>query len=370
MIVLVGHNASRTGAPRYLLNFADWLVHNQEEEVVVILRGGGELLGAYRKITKTYLWHRNTLMDRILHRLGFDTTGAWHRLLARKYLNKAHLVFNNTSSNGEILSYLEKEGTLISRIAEMGFALRNLKESLCLTLSKTRLVIAVSEAVREGLVSAELGLPQHRSKVFYGSVSENSITVEDKNVRGKLNLGSRVVVCGSGSINWRKGIDLFVEVARYAVDKLPDQDIAFLWLGKELQPQARQEIEEKIADYELQDHVILAGEVANPYDYYEAIDLFLMTSREDPFPLVNVEVGLLQKPIITFAENGGAQELIRQISESLIIPNFDVNAMGKKVVSLIQNGDERRDLGMQTYLAAKKHAETYTYANLYSAIME
>ena len=41
----------------------------------------------------------------------------------------------------------------------------------------------------------------------------------------------------------------------------------------------------------------------------ERIRLFLMTSREDAFPLVNLEAGLYESPILCFGGTGGSEEI-------------------------------------------------------------
>jgi glycosyltransferase involved in cell wall biosynthesis len=59
--------------------------------------------------------------------------------------------------------------------------------------------------------------------------------------------------------------------------------------------------------------------VSNPLDYLSVFDIFALTSREDPYPLVVLEAALLQKPMVCFEKAGGAQDLI-ETDAGLIVP--------------------------------------------------
>ena len=53
-----------------------------------------------------------------------------------------------------------------------------------------------------------------------------------------------------------------------------------------------------------------------------------MTSREDPFPLVNLEMGLNGSPVLCFGGTGGSEEIV--IKEN-IFKYFDILSMAKRV---------------------------------------
>jgi glycosyltransferase involved in cell wall biosynthesis len=56
--------------------------------------------------------------------------------------------------------------------------------------------------------------------------------------------------------------------------------------------------------------VVLAGPQTNPQNYYQLFDVFALTSREDPFPLVALEAAVLGKPVICFRQAGGIPEWV------------------------------------------------------------
>ena len=64
-----------------------------------------------------------------------------------------------------------------------------------------------------------------------------------------------------------------------------------------------------------------------------------MISREDPFPLVCIEVGMLGKPIITFDQATGTSEIIKD-KGGTIVPYLDIPELTNAIVSYIE--DEKK----------------------------
>src|SRR2546425_8840604 len=75
-----------------------------------------------------------------------------------------------------------------------------------------------------------------------------------------------------------------------------------------------------------------------------AADVFVLTSREDPYPLVCLEAAALEKPIVCFANAGGASEFVEKDC-GFVVPYLDMLAMADRIVSLIDSADRRRTMG-------------------------
>ena len=86
----------------------------------------------------------------------------------------------------------------------------------------------------------------------------------------------------------------------------------------------------------LQNTVRFIGEVDNPSSYYNDFDVFAMTSREDPFPLVCIEVGMLGKPIVSFDKAVGTNEVISEAG-GFIVPYLDIETMAEKIMNYYNN---------------------------------
>jgi glycosyltransferase involved in cell wall biosynthesis len=80
---------------------------------------------------------------------------------------------------------------------------------------------------------------------------------------------------------------------------LPANRIKFVWVGY----QSAEEYAQAVYEAEklgLEKTVIFTGLKESPQDYYQLFDLFLLSSREDPFPLAALEAAALGKPLFCF----------------------------------------------------------------------
>jgi glycosyltransferase involved in cell wall biosynthesis len=119
---------------------------------------------------------------------------------------------------------------------------------------------------------------------------------------------------------------------------------------------------------ELGSKVILQEAVFNPSDYQKEFDIFLMTSREDPFPLVNIECALQEVPIIGFRKSGGSEELLSN-SGGILVEYRDINAMIEKIFELIMNEKDRIKSGKMLKKYVKENLDlTRSYESLFDNI--
>jgi len=64
--------------------------------------------------------------------------------------------------------------------------------------------------------------------------------------------------------------------------------------------------------------------------YFQLFDVFVMLSREDPFPLVNLESGLAGKPVLCFENSGGTPEYVK-FGTGHTLPYLDFVSLSEKV---------------------------------------
>lgn len=116
---------------------------------------------------------------------------------------------------------------------------------------------------------------------------------------------SAFVIVMSGQRIERKGFDLFVETAI----RSKNTNDHFLWLGASKNSGYEFYLEQRIKDNALTNITILAPPQHEYYDHLNLADLFFLSSREDPFPLVMLEAAYLGKPILTY-NSGGSNEFV------------------------------------------------------------
>ncbi len=99
----------------------------------------------------------------------------------------------------------------------------------------------------------------------------------------------------SGHASPRKGADIFFEVAA----ALPEHD--FLWVGGWRQEETIDNIAFEDFERAALPNLYISGAVDNPYPYMAMMDVFFLSSREDPNPLVLGEALVLGLPILCFS---------------------------------------------------------------------
>ncbi len=104
--------------------------------------------------------------------------------------------------------------------------------------------------------------------------------------------------------------------------------------------------------WELDVHLLPPG--GNYLDYVACFDLFTLTSREDPYPLVILEAGLNHNPVLCFDGSGGSPDFVGT-DTGCLVPYLDLSAMVSALARLTDNPAERTRLGNLFYERAMAH---------------
>lgn len=362
-ILFVSHTAARDGAPIELLRFLGWMGAHTSHRILVLLQHGGELESGFQELGSVRVWQRplkktNRLvrkLQEILHWEGICNLLRLARIRCWLLRFRVVLVYANTAFCGESLTVLKNINCpRICRLHEMEYTLRNFRfplgfRSFQQTLKYCESFIVVSEAVGDNLVKNHKVATEQINKV-HGSV----IPVEwehylDKRrrseLKGKLGIPSDAVVIGGvGWIQWRKGSDLFVQLASLTRKSFNRKDIHFLWLGGDSESPNYRQFMFDIVQAGLTDGVHFAGHTKDPYPYYAIMDLLAMVSREDPFPLVNMEAGLLGIPMVCFENSGGSEEWAAR-GCGRIVPYLDLEAFARELMDMLADPAARAEMG-------------------------
>jgi glycosyltransferase involved in cell wall biosynthesis len=120
--------------------------------------------------------------------------------------------------------------------------------------------------------------------------------------------------------------------------------VRFLWVGGKRGTPDFLRFEHDLRFCGLTEAVTVVETCPNPLDYFCAMDLFALTSREDPFPLVMLEAGSVGLPVVCFESSGGAREFVEK-DAGLIAPYLDTAAMADHILTLAREPGLRREMG-------------------------
>lgn len=380
-MLAVSHEASLTGAPMVLIELLEWIRDHTDIQIDVLLLGGGpmherfEAVGPVTTVGQSAAGSALELAQRGLAARGSRRAApALARLRLRPHLRdlgEYDLIYLNSLTSLEVLPMLPPGPTVVSHIHELEAAVRLWQR---VTPDPTVLRegpdawIAASGAVRTMLVD-EFGCPAEQVRLHHACIDAHTIGARTVHLREledrRRALGippDAAVVMGSGTIEWRKAPDLFVQLA-CEVRRRSDEPVHFVWVGGDLGShdwvRLQTDIERAGAD-----HVHVTGLQRDPIPWFHLADVFVLTSHEDPFPLVCQEHAALGHPVVTY-RNGGIPELLEGAGPEAalgIVDHLDTSGMADRVLALLGSEHLRDTAGEQLRARVLSHHELSTAA--------
>jgi glycosyltransferase involved in cell wall biosynthesis len=265
------------------------------------------------------------------------------------------LVYSNTITNGDILADLSRLGCpIITHVHELENFIHSCgKLNLDNVKRYSDLFIVASTAVKNNLVNNHQ-IDSEKVRVVHAFVPTDNYSVSKVNRSRKAVLEElgipedAFVVGGSGTTDWRKSPELFVQLAGYVQQTSPEQNIYFVWVGGAL----TWELEYDIKKLGL-NNIRFVHHTRSTVDYFNAMDVFALVSRIDPYPLVCLEAASLGKPILCFAEAGGMPEFVESDS-GFIVPYLNIEELTAKIMLLVNDRDLLQKLGHQAQVKVQQ----------------
>jgi len=306
-LLVVAHEASRTGAPQVLLDLLGGLEERWAVPMVVRLEAGGPLAGELLALTR----------------------GAVATAPSVVLVNSALAAGADRPAGVPAALYVHEDRQTLDLLPLPDRA----------AMAAYDRVLCVSSAVARDVVGA--GIDRGRVSVMPPLVAPQVQPDDRARLAARRAMGAapgEAVVLGCGEGGWRKGADLFVAMAHRLASS---PGLRFAWVGSRPLPFA-DVLDHDVASLGLGDRFTWLGEVARPAPYLAAADVVVVTSRSDPQPLVPIEAALLGTPSVGFAV-GGMIDMERS-GAALAVPFPDVVALAGAVERVVSSGEVRAAL--------------------------
>jgi glycosyltransferase involved in cell wall biosynthesis len=352
-ILIISHEASITGAPKVVFSLAKAL-ERKGHSIKWLFGKGGPLIGELSP-TDYHLWYPDLSQASLLKRVWFNINGATKGYISKinKWFQKEEfdLIINNTVMNGEILSKLTlSNAPVVSVIHEMETVLlwaESTNKSVSKTLDKSNYLIVVSEPVKTDLI-----------RLF--AVNQEKITIipgyADIKHYSSSKTSNEFIVGGCGSLIHRKGVDQFLAAARILKNEHAELNIKFIWVGGIENTLSHFEFLNDLIKLGLEENVSIVTQTKEPEKYFSKFDLFFMSSREDPFPLVNMEVAKFGIPMICFDKSGGSVDFAQQ-GGGLVLPYLQTEKVVETIVQLYSNKELYTSLSNKSQEVGKTYSK-------------
>lgn len=200
-------------------------------------------------------------------------------------------------------------------------------------------MIACSHGVAESLIKE--GIKKNKVYVIHNTteIPDNIQQISGEKIRTQLRINDKIVL---GISSWfhkeRKGFDILFE----AFSKL-DERFVLLIIG--IPKENQQEVFEYASTFGIDNKKInMPGFIDNIYEYYKAMDIFLLPSRSEGFSLALLESAASGLSIIA-SKIPGNDEFIEHEKNGLL---FDISKPTEltKAILLLANDSEHKGLGI------------------------
>lgn len=319
-ILLVGHDAFPSGAQHLLLNIARRLKAAHGVTVEIVLLGGGALEENYRAVAKTHVVSEAKDLSNLLKTLrdrGFQ-----------------HAILNSLASSVAFPSLRENGIKAINLIHELPSIITTmgLQSSARDTLSYAETLIFATERVRDEFyriideqVSEKAAiLPQGCYKRLAPNEAAGQI------IRDELGIDhDQSVIIGVGYADLRKGFDLFLQFWR-DLHNIYSRPAHAIWVGS-IDPLMNSRFAKEIAQAKATGRFHMPGYRDDIEPFLNAADVFVLSSREDPFPTVVQEALSVGLPVCAFANAGGMSDYLVEHQLGTVVPHGDTHALALAV---------------------------------------
>lgn len=181
------------------------------------------------------------------------------------------------------------------------------------TYKKFDHIISVAKSVQDAF-SKRFGLTEKLS-VKYNPVNRNDIIARSKEPLAINSPKKGVRLVTVGRLEEQKGYDRLLEVAKWLKSDGFQFEIWIVGKGSKLS-----ELENYISEHQLQDVITLQGFQTNPYQFINASDAFVCSSRSEGFSTVVTEALIIGKPVVA-TDCSGMTELLGENEYGLITKN-------------------------------------------------
>ena len=336
-ILYVSHDTKYGGAQLLSLNIIKYLKEKFKYDISIIAINCGWFEDEFKKYGDFYN------VDNNLEKA--------HSIIKKLRNSGVDIAICNTVISGDLVKLLKNENyKVITLIHELSGTIKayNAEEKARNISIYSDTIIFPSKYVKDEFKDIVDKNIENKSKIIPQGVFNNKREYKDKKIctkdlKEKLNISQNSkIVLGVGYGDKRKGIDLFIDIANKISKK--NKNIYFIWIG----PIDTNYVSKVCSSESLRNKNLIFENFTNDLEkYYLSSDLYLLTSREDPFPSVVLEsmyYGFKQ-----FGSDLASGQICMKLGfnldkESIIeIGEFNIEELSLSAYSAAFTGDYDRD---------------------------
>ena len=194
-------------------------------------------------------------------------------------------------------------------------------------------IFAITRVMKEEFIN-KVGIDEKKVELVYNPIDLKLIEKKAENVEKKYE-------------NYLKQ-DYFLQVSRLTQQKQPEHLVDIYYKLKQAgikeklyfigDGEKKEIIKQKIKEYNLEDDIILLGQIENPYPFFKNAKLFVHTAKYEGLPTVLLESLALGTPVVSYDCPTGPRDILGKNSEyGELISLNDKDMFVEKVLELMNS---------------------------------
>ncbi len=220
-------------------------------------------------------------------------------------------------------------------------------------------VIAVSQGVKDSLKEVAK-LPDDLVEVIHNPVEVSGATQFQESDRALVEWwrAGDASLLGVGTLKQQKGFDVLLDALKLVTAAM---DVRLVIVGD---GSLMNELKAQCNRLGLEEHVRLIGSRADPGPFYNAADLFVLSSRTEGFGNVIVEALAYGTPVVSARCSGSPAEILEGGRYGLLVPQLDPQALAHAILTQLsapkREGELRqRAANFSPESAARKYLDLF-----------
>jgi glycosyltransferase involved in cell wall biosynthesis len=238
-------------------------------------------------------------------------------------------------------------------------------------LRQMRHVVAVSEDLDE--TAARLGVPAARRSLIRNAIDTERYRRSATATEARRRLWmepDRPLVGAVGRLSPEKGFDVLIRAMARMRAAGTEAGLAIVGEGEE-----KARLRELARELGCADHVVFAGHQSDPRPWFEAMDVFALSSLREGLPNVVLEAMALEVPIVA-TRIAGVPKVLRDGESALLVEPRDEAALSAALTRLLGDAalrtrladSARRTVEREFNFAVRMQAEAALYDRLLSRV--
>jgi len=201
------------------------------------------------------------------------------------------------------------------------------------------MLAGVSDAIRDDARKSLPDYPQQNIQTVHNHINLGTHLnglLDRKVAREQLGLDSTAFVVGNvGRLHPDKDQATLIKAFALALPKVPGAKLVVIGEGR-----LRGELEELVSSLKIEKHVFLLGRISEAWRYYQAFDVFALSSYYEPFGMVLLEAMAASIPVIC-SNCGGGAEVVGD--KGLLFTVGDREDLSAGIIKIFSEGSDYRE---------------------------